>query len=216
MSFWEYLLDRQQDLLFEATQHASMVAQAVLIAAVLAVVIAALVYRSARATNLATATSAIGLTIPSIALLGFLVTTPVGFGVAPTIIALVFYAALPILRNAVVGLAGVDAAVVESARGMGMSRLRALLRIELPMAWPVILAGIRISTQMVMGIGAIAAYVQGPGLGGLIFGGLARIGGAGALNDVLAGTLGVVVLALVLDGVLLLIGRLTIPRGLRA
>lgn len=215
MDFLEYLLSERATLMYQGTQHLLLVGQAVAIAAVIGVIIAALVYRSRRITEVATASSAIGLTIPSIALLGFLVTTPVGFGVAPAMIALVFYATLPILRNAVVGLANVDAAVVESARGMGLSRPLALFRIELPMAWPVILAGIRISTQMIMGIAAIAAYVQGPGFGSLIFGGLARIGGAGALYDVLAGTLGVVILALALDAILLLIGRLTIPRGIR-
>lgn len=214
-AFLEYLLSQRDMLAYQATQHLLLVGQAVAIAAVLAVVIAAMVYRSRRVTEVATAASAIGLTIPSIALLGFMVTTPIGFGVAPAMIALVFYATLPILRNAVVGLANVDDSIVESARGMGLSRPRALFRIELPMAWPVILAGIRISTQMIMGIAAIAAYVQGPGFGSLIFRGMAHIGGAGALYEVLAGTLGVVILALLLDGILLLIGRLTIPRGIR-
>src|SRR5699024_3021513 len=102
--------------------------------------------------------SAIGLTIPSFALLGMLL-APFGFGVVPAVIAVTFYAILPILRNAVVGLAGVDATAVESARGIGMSKLATLIRVELPLAWPVILAGVRVSTQMVMGIAAIAAYV---------------------------------------------------------
>lgn len=215
MGFWDYLLDNQGELIASSQQHLLLVVQSVAIAAVLAVVTSALVYRNQRVTNFATGLSGVGLTIPSIALLGFFVTTPIGFGVAPSLIALIFYAMLPILRNAVVGLHNVDSAVIESARGMGMTKSRALVRIELPMAWPVILAGIRISTQMVMGIAAIAAYVDGPGLGSLIFSGLARIGGAGALNDVLAGTLGVVILAIVLDAILVLIGRLTIPRGIR-
>ena len=72
---------------------------------------------------------------------------------------------LPILRNAVVGLQGVDAHLLESAKGMGMSEPASLLRIRIPLAWPVILAGIRVSAQMSMGIAAIAAYVLGPGLG---------------------------------------------------
>ena len=127
-----------------------------------------------------------------------------------------FYAALPILRNAVVGLAGVDPRHVEAARGIGMSRLGALVRVELPLAWPVILAGIRVSTQMVMGIAAIAAYVLGPGLGGFIFSGLARLGGANAVYSALTGTIAVVVIALVVDLLLVLVGRLTIPRGIRA
>jgi osmoprotectant transport system permease protein len=215
MTFWDFLSYRREVLIFEGYQHALLVAQCILVAAVIAVVIAASVYRSERVVNLATGMSAIGLTIPSFALLGLLI-VPFGLGVTPTIVVLVFYSILPILRNAVVGLAGVDAGVVESARGMGMSRMRALLRIELPLAWPVILAGVRISTQMAMGIAAIAAYVQGPGLGTGIFSGLSRLGGANALNQALAGTLGVVLLALVFDAVLMLVGRITISRGIRA
>jgi osmoprotectant transport system permease protein len=141
---------------------------------------------------------------------------PFGFGVLPAVIAVTFYAALPILRNAVVGLAGVDRRHVEAARGIGMSRLGALVRVELPLAWPVILAGIRVSTQMVMGIAAIAAYVLGPGLGGFIFSGLARLGGANSVYAALTGTIAVVVIALVVDLLLVLVGRLTIPRGIRA
>ena len=172
------------------------------------------VYRSPRATALANGVSAIGLTIPAFALLGILL-APFGFGITPAVIAVTFYAALPVLRNAVVGLAGVDPSLVESARGMGMSRTATLLRVEVPLAWPVILAGVRTSTQMVMGIAAIAAYVLGPGLGGFIFTGLSRLGGANALNSALTGTIAVVLLALVLDLLLVLAGRLTTPRGIR-
>lgn len=215
MTFWDFLSYRREVLIFEGYQHALLVAQCIVIAAVIAVLLAAVVYRNERVVNFATALSAIGLTIPSFALLALLI-VPFGLGVMPTVVTLVFYSILPILRNAVVGLAGVDSAVVESARGMGMSRLRALVRIELPLAWPVILAGVRISTQMAMGIAAIAAYVQGPGLGAGIFSGLSRLGGANSLNQALAGTLGIAVLALLFDAVLVLIGRVTISRGIRA
>jgi osmoprotectant transport system permease protein len=211
---WDYVVERRGLILFEAWQHVSLVIQCVLLGTAIAVFLAMLVYRSPTATALANATSAVGLTIPSFALLGILL-APFGFGITPAVVAVTFYAALPVLRNAVVGLSGVDRALVESARGVGMSRTATLLRVELPMAWPVILAGIRISTQMVMGIAAVAAYVLGPGLGGFIFTGLSRLGGANALNSALTGTIAIVLLALVLDLLLLLTGRLTTPRGIR-
>ena len=211
---WDYIVQRSGLITFEAWQHVSLVVQCVVLGSVIAVVLAVLVYRNPVATAIANGTSAVGLTIPSFALLGILL-APFGFGITPAVIAVTFYAALPVLRNAVVGLAGVDRSLVESARGIGMSRLATLVRIELPMAWPVILAGIRISTQMVMGIAAVAAYVLGPGLGSLIFTGLSRLGGANALNSALTGTIAIVVLALVLDLLLLLAGRLTTPRGIR-
>jgi osmoprotectant transport system permease protein len=211
---WDYVIERHALIAHQALQHVSLVVQCVLLGTLIAVALAVLVYRSPKATALANASSAVGLTIPSFALLGILL-APFGFGITPAVIAVTFYAALPVLRNAVVGLAGVDRALVESARGIGMSRLGTLLRVELPMAWPVVLAGIRVSTQMVMGIAAIAAYVLGPGLGGFIFTGLSRLGGANAVNSALTGTIAVVVLALVLDLLLVLAGRLTTPRGIR-
>jgi osmoprotectant transport system permease protein len=211
---WDYVVERRGLLSFQALQHLSLVVQCVLLGSVIAVALAVLVYRNAAATGLANGMSAVGLTIPSFALLGILL-APFGFGITPAVIAVTFYAALPVLRNAVVGLAGVDPSVVESARGIGMSRLSTLLRIELPLAWPVVLAGIRVSTQMVMGIAAIAAYVLGPGLGGFIFSGLSRLGGANALNSTLTGTITIVLLALVLDLLLVLAGRLTTPKGIR-
>jgi osmoprotectant transport system permease protein len=211
---WDFVVQRRDLITHAAWQHLSLVVQCVLLGSGIAVALAVLVYRHPTATALANATSAIGLTVPSFALLGILL-APFGFGITPAVLAVTFYAALPVLRNAVVGLAGVDRSLVESARGIGMSRTAALVRVELPMAWPVILAGIRISTQMVMGIAAVAAYVLGPGLGGFIFTGLSRLGGANALNSALTGTIAIVLLALVLDLLLLLAGRLTTPRGIR-
>jgi osmoprotectant transport system permease protein len=211
---WQYVLDRREQIAFQAFQHASLVMQCVVLATVLAVAAAVVAYRRPRFVAIANGLSAVGLTIPSFALLGLLI-APFGFGVTPAVVAITFYAALPILRNAIVGLSGVDKSLVESARGIGMSRTVALVRIEIPLAWPVILAGVRVSTQMVMGIAAIAAYVLGPGLGGFIFTGLSRLGGANALNATLTGTIAVVVLALAVDLLLVLVGRLTVPRGIR-
>jgi osmoprotectant transport system permease protein len=211
---WDYVVERRELIAFQAFQHASLVVQCVLLGSLIALALAVLVYRSGWATALANGVSAVGLTIPSFALLGILL-APFGFGITPAVIAVTFYAALPVLRNAVVGLAGVDRSLVEAARGIGMSRAALLFRVELPLAWPVVLAGIRVSTQMVMGIAAIAAYVLGPGLGGFIFSGLSRLGGANALNSTLVGTIVIVLLALVLDLLLVLAGRLTTPRGIR-
>ncbi|MGV9568432.1 ABC transporter permease [Streptomyces nigra] len=214
MSFWEYLGNRHQQLLADALQHASAVLQCMVVATLIGVLIGVLTYRSEWAGNLATLTTSGILTIPSLAMIGLLIPI-VGLGVAPTVIALTLYGLLPIVRNCVVGLRGVDPALVDAARGIGMSRLAQLLRVELPLAWPPILTGIRVATQMLMGIAAIAAYASGPGLGNVIFRGLASLGSANALNQVLAGTLGIIILALLFDAAYVLLGRLTIPRGIR-
>lgn len=214
MNIGEFVRSRSDEILFASFQHFSLVVQSVVLATVIAIVIAALVHRSETGRGIANSVSAVGLTIPSFALIGLMV-APFGFGVAPAVVVIVFFATLPILRNAVVGLANVDPALVESARGLGMGRLGIFLRVELPLAWPVILSGVRISAQMVMGVAAVAAYVLGPGLGGFIFQGLSRLGGAGATESVITGTVGVVLLALILDLILLGIGRLTTSKGIR-
>lgn len=211
---WDFLGDQYEQIVFSSWQHFSLVVQCLILATVIAVVLAAAVYRSSALTGIANSVSAIGLTIPSFAFIGLLI-APLGFGVVPAVIVVAFFATLPILRNAVVGLSGIAPSIVESARGLGMSRFRTLLQVELPMAWPIILTGIRVSAQMVMGIAAIAAYSLGPGLGGFIFSGLSRLGGANSLESVLTGVIGVVVLALILDLLLVGLGRLTTPRGIR-
>ncbi|GAA3584567.1 ABC transporter permease [Streptomyces osmaniensis] len=215
VSFWEYLGNRHQQLFADALQHASAVLQCMVVATVIGVLIGVATYRSEWAGNFATLTTSGILTIPSLAMIGLLIPI-VGLGVAPTVIALTLYGLLPIVRNSIVGLRGVDPSLVDAAKGIGMSRLTRLLKVELPLAWPPILTGIRVATQMLMGIAAIAAYASGPGLGNVIFRGLASLGSANALNQVLAGTVGIIILALLFDAAYVLIGRLTISRGIRA
>jgi osmoprotectant transport system permease protein len=213
MGFVDFVRDRWSVLAFLAYQHMSLVVQTLLVATVAAVLIGVLIYRSKWGLAFGNALTSVGLTIPSYAMLGVLVGI-VGIGVLPSVIMLVFFGLLPILRNVLVGLAGVDRTLVESARGMGMSRFTTLVRLELPLAWPVIMTGVRVSAQMLMGIAAIAAYALGPGLGGYIFSGISRTGGANATNSIVAGTVGILILAVILDTVLNLVTRLTTPRGI--
>ncbi|GGR69450.1 osmoprotectant transport system permease protein [Nocardioides luteus] len=211
---WDFIVERHQQILYDGFQHAYLVVLAVAAATVIAILLAMLVTKVPRLDSVANMLSAIGLTIPGFALVGLLMPAT-GIGSTTAFICVCFYATLPILRNAVVGLQGVEPVLIESARGMGMGEAAVMARVRLPLAWPVILAGIRVSLQMSMGIAAIAAYVLGPGLGSYIFSGLAQIGGKNALNYALVGTLGVVVLALLLDLLLVLVGRLTTSKGIR-
>lgn len=204
----EFLASRWPDILFRAWQHGWLVLQALAIATVLAIALAVIATRIKALTPIANAFTAVGLTLPSFALIGVLIPL-VGIGTVPAVVVVVFYALLPILRNALVGLRGVDPEVLEAARGMGMGPVALFTRVRLPLAWPVILTGIRVAGQLGMGVAAVAAYVLGPGLGSYIFTGLVSLGGANALNYALVGTLGIVVVALVLDGLLVLLGRLT-------
>jgi osmoprotectant transport system permease protein len=214
LGFFEFVQDRWPVLSFLAYQHMSVVVQSLILATLIGLLLAVLIYRSSTAAAAGNALSAIGLTVPSYALLGLLIAF-ISSGVAVSVIALAFYGCLPILRNAIVGLRGVDQKLVESARGMGMGRLTTLLRLEIPLAWPVIMTGVRVSGQMMMGVAAITAYVLGPGLGGYIFAGISRMGGANATNAIVAGTIGILVLAVILDSVLNILTRLTTSRGIR-
>ncbi|MGY3554250.1 osmoprotectant transport system permease protein [Williamsia sp. R60] len=213
-ALWDYITSHQSQLVFDSYQHVSAVMQSVVIATVIGVVIGLLTYRNDIASNLATSISSAVLTVPSFALLGLLIPL-VGLGVIPSITALVLYSLLPIIRNTIVGMNNIEPALIDAARGIGMGRLITLVRVELPLVWPAILAGMRLSTQMAMGVLAIAAYVKGPGLGNLIFAGLARVGSPTAVPMALSGTLLIVILALVLDALYVLLGRLTTSKGIR-
>jgi osmoprotectant transport system permease protein len=214
MGFWDFVQDRAPVLAGDAWQHFSLVVQSLALSTVIGLAIAVLVYRSPTASGVANAFSAVGLTLPSYALLGVMVGI-ISLGVAPSVIGLVFYGTLPILRNAIVGLNGVDRNLVEAAKGMGMSPASVLLRLEIPLAWPIVMTGIRVSGQMLMGVAAIAAFVLGPGLGGFIFSGISRLGGANATNSIVAGTVGILILAVILDLLLTVVSRLTTSRGIR-
>ncbi len=215
-SFLTYLEFAWEDLLELGIEHALVVLVSLAIATVIGIGLGVATYRTDRPRDLVLAVTGTLLTIPSLALFGLFITLPgLGLGARSVVLGLVLYALLPIVRNMIVGLREVDPAVVESAQGMGMGRWQRLLRIELPLAWPVVLTGMRVSTLILIGIAAIGAYINGPGLGDIIFSGLAQIGSASALNLVLGGTLGIIVLAVLFDLVYVLIFRLTIAKGIR-
>lgn len=214
LTLTDYVSENWIDIVNDAILHVRVTLIAMVIAAIIGIGIAVATYRRPALASFATSMTGAFLTIPSLALLAILI-VPFGLGLTAVLIALVLYALLPITRNAIVGLRAVDPAVVDAGRGMGMNRNRLLWRVRLPLAWPVILAGIRVSTLMIIGIAAIGAYVRGPGLGNQIFAGLANFGSANALNQVLIGTFGIMILALLFDLLFVVIGKVTTSRGIR-
>ena len=219
-SWWENLLAflelRWDEVLQDAIDHVWIVLLSVLLATIIGVALGVATYRTRGPRDLVLAVTGTFLTIPSLALFAIFIGIPaLGLGAKSVVVGLVMYGLLPIVRNTIVGLREVDPAIVESAKGMGMGGTQRLLRIELPLAWPVILTGMRVSTLILIGIAAIGAFINGPGLGEQIFSGLAHIGGASALSEVLAGTLGIVLLAVLVDAIYVVISRLTVPKGIR-
>lgn len=143
-------------------------------------------------------------TIPSLALLAFMI--PVfGLGRLPAVIALVAYSQLFLVRNIVAGLRGVDPAALEAARGMGMTQGQLLWQVQLPLALPVILAGIRVALVTTISLATITAWINAGGLGLLLFDGITRDNPP----QILAGTLAITVLALLADQVMRAVERLT-------
>lgn len=213
----EFMSDNWSDIWELTVEHATLVIQVMVAASVFSVGwgLAVQGRRLSFLREPSLLVASVLLTVPSLAL--FTLMIPIfGIGRWPPRVALFLYAILPILRNTVTGLQSVDPAVEESAKGMGMGPARRMLQIRLPLAWPVIVTGIRVSTLLVTGIAAIATLVNGGGLGDLIKRGFNRLGLPGSMEAIWAGTLMVIAVALVLDLVLALLVRLLSPRALAA
>jgi osmoprotectant transport system permease protein len=198
------LRDVLQDLLEEGLplllEHLVLVLSSILIASAIAIPLGIAVAGNARWRGLAIGIANIGQTIPSLALFGFLIPIPYigGIGQHTAIVALVVYALLPILRSTVTGILGVDPAVRDSAVAMGMTNRQILRKVELPLAAPVILSGLRIATVTTIGTATIAAAIGAGGLGVFIFRGIASVDKV----QILAGAIPAALLALGADGLL--------------
>lgn len=214
MSFWEFLQRRGDDMVSLGLQHIVVVGVALLMSTAVSMAIGVATYRVEWAREMVLALSGVIFTIPTFALLVLFI-APVGLGAKNVVLTLSLYGLMPIMRNTIAGLREVDPAVIEAAAGMGMSRRQTLLRIELPLAWPVIITGIRMTALLMVAGAAIGAIVLGPGYGEFIFTGLYRVGTDVALNLVLAGILGVVIVAILFDIVFTILRRLTTSRGIR-
>jgi osmoprotectant transport system permease protein len=198
---WDWIADHADDIRAETVQHLGIVAVSVAIAVAIALPVAVAVRRRPIPFAAVTATTGLLYTIPSLALFAFLVPV-MGIGQGPVIVGLVLYSLLILVRNGVVGLRGVPAPVMEAAAGMGLTPRQRLLRVELPLALPAILAGIRIATVSAVGIATIGVLVGGGGLGELIYNdGIAR---DLFLTPIVVGSVCATALAVALD--LLLLG----------
>ncbi|HUQ94805.1 MAG TPA: ABC transporter permease [Bryobacteraceae bacterium] len=190
--------DLWNDLLQLTAEHLVLVVTAMAFAILLGVPLGIVVARHAGLRRWLLGFASVMQTIPSLALFGFLIPVPLigGIGKRTVIVSLVLYALLPILRNTFVGIAGVDAAVRESAIAMGMTQTQLLRMVELPLAARTILAGIRVAAVATIGTATIAAAIGGGGLGVFIFRGVASVDTA----QILAGAVPSALMALLADG----------------
>ncbi|MCY7349405.1 MAG: ABC transporter permease/substrate-binding protein [Cytophagaceae bacterium] len=205
--FIRFIREHADKLLAQTLTHIGLTFLSLLLALVIGLPVGILITRRKKVAALVLGLTSVLQTIPSIALLGFLIPL-VGIGVGPALLALFLYALLPIVRNAYVGISEVSPVLREAALGMGMTDFQVLTRLELPLALPVIFAGIRTATVINVGVATLAAYVGGGGLGEFIFGGI-------ALNNtamILAGAIPAALLAILFD---FLLAKLQNLRGLK-
>ena len=197
-------------------QHIQIVAVAVGLAILTGVPIGIAITQNQRAADVVLYVAAIIITIPSIALFGVMI--PIlsligqGIGYLPAVIAILLYSQLPIIRNTYTAIANVDPALREAARGIGMTPMQRLRQVEIPLAVPVIMAGVRTAVVMNIGVAAIAAYIGAGGLGQLISRGISQTDP----RQLIAGALAVSVLAIAADFFLLWLQKRFTPRGLAA
>lgn len=210
---WDWIERHSDDIVRAGGEHLVLVGAAIAIATAVAVPLGVLVRRSRFATAAALTSSQVLYTVPSLAMFGFLLPF-LGIGRTPVIVALVVYSLLGITRNTIVGLQSVPPAVVEAARGMGLTRGQTLLRVEIPLATPSILTGVRFATVGAVGIATIGALFAGGGLGDLIINdGLNR---DLFLTPIVVGVALATALAITLDLLLILAQRLATPWARRS
>lgn len=215
MEILEYINASWPLIASRTVEHISIVGVAVGLAIVTGVPIGVAISQSRRAASAVLYVASIVITIPSIALFGMMI--PVlslighGIGYLPAVIAVLLYSQLPIIRNTYTAITNVDPALREAARGMGLTRLQRLREVELPIAVPVIMAGVRVAVVMNIGVTAIAAYIGAGGLGAFISRGISQTDP----RQLVTGALAVSVLAVVADFALLGLQRLLTSPGLR-
>lgn len=214
VSLFNYIAANFDDVIELSIEHATYIVTVMVAATIFGVGVGIWVESRPVQKEIALGIAAVFITLPSLAL--FTIFIPVvGLGFWSAFIALFMYALLPILRNTVTGLGQVSPAVLESARGMGLTRRDRLWRVKMPLAWPVILTGIRVASLLTAGIAAIATLIAGGGLGDFIKDGFVNWGFRLAAEKIWTGTLFIIILALVFDGILGLIRKYSTSPGIR-
>lgn len=195
--FIKFFIERIDSIMELAVEHLIMVLIAMVISILLGTLLGVMITFNEKFAKIVLSITEVLMTIPSLAL--FAVLIPIfHIGITPAIIGLVLYTQLPIVRNVYTGIKNIDESIIESAKGMGMSDFKIIYKIKLPIALPVLLAGIRTAVVMGVGMGAIASYVGAGGLGDYIFQGIQRT------NDkmVIIGAIMISLLAIILDRIL--------------
>jgi len=202
LNLWQFMVQQSAKLGSETITHIGLTFTSLLLAVIIGLPLGIFIAHHKKYAPAVLGFAGILQTIPSIALLGFMIPL-LGIGVLPAIAALFIYALLPIIRNTFTGINEVDASVIDAARGMGMNNSQLLFKVQLPLAMPVILAGVRTATVINVGVATLAAYIGAGGLGEFIFGGIAL----NNTNMILAGAIPAALLAILFDFLLSLVQK---------
>jgi osmoprotectant transport system permease protein len=197
VNVFDFMIRNRAEVLQLTLEHLTLVAIAMTLAVVIGVPLGVALTRRRALERWVLGAANVIQTVPSLALFGFLIPVPLigGIGGRTAVVALTLYALLPIIRNTYVGITGVDPAVIEAARGMGMTDGQLLWQVEIPLSLGVILAGIRVATVICVGVATIAAAIGAGGLGMYIFRGVAMVNN----QVILAGAIPAAVLAVLAD-----------------
>ncbi|HEY4326196.1 MAG TPA: ABC transporter permease/substrate-binding protein [Mucilaginibacter sp.] len=206
-TLWEFMAQQSDKLAMQTLQHIGLTFISLFIAVLIGLPLGIFITRKKQFSGAILGVAGILQTIPSIALLGFMIPV-LGIGAKPAIAALLLYALLPIIRNTFTGIDGVDASVKEAAVAMGMSKWQVLFKVELPLAMPVIFAGIRTATVITVGVATLASYIAAGGLGEFIFGGISL----NNTNMILAGAIPAALLAILFDFLLSRLQKLNLKK----
>lgn len=206
----DFFATHGNELIIKSWEHLYISVAAILLGVLVAIPLGILLSRAPNFADRFISFVGILQTIPSLAILAFFIPI-LGVGKLPAIIALFFYSLLPILRNTYIGIRDVNPGVVEAGKGMGMSALQSIIKVEFPMALPVIMAGVRLSTVYLIGWATLAAFIGGGGLGDFIFDGLNLY----QPSLIIAGTVPATILALIADRLLAYLENRMTPEGLK-
>ncbi|HCA07812.1 ABC transporter permease/substrate-binding protein [Chryseobacterium sp.] len=201
-SLWQFIIEQQEKLLTQVVQHLGLTFLSLILAIIIGVPLGIMIARKRKLSSPVLGVAGILQTIPSIALLGFMIPA-FGIGAKPAIVALLIYALLPIIRNTYTGITEVNSTVIEAAKAMGMNKSQLLFKVELPLAMPVIIAGIRTAAVINVGVATLASFVAAGGLGEFIFGGISL----NNTNMILAGAIPAALLAVLLDQTIALVQK---------
>ena len=205
-----YLVENSGMLLNKTLEHLYISIMALILAMIVAIPLVILLSKKEKLSKVSLTIAGILQTIPTLAILALMIPL-FGVGKVTAIIALFIYVLLPILNNTIVGVQNIDRNIVEAGRSMGMTNFQLMKDIELPLALPMVLSGIRLSSVYVISWSALASYVGAGGLGDLIFNGLALY----EPEMIIVGTILVTLLALIVDLILAQIEKWIIPKGLK-